>query len=698
MAVAAGAMFLIRGAGWLQRFEWMAGDWLQRLAVLGEPPDPRLEFVVLDQKSLDAGEAEFGLSWPWPREAYARAIRFLHRGGARVVFLDFLFSEPSLYGPADDQVLAEALRAGGNVYLPCVTRAAGPSPHPDSLAALGAVLPAPIVLSTEARIPRRKSVTLPIPEFMRAAAGLGDARFSADEDGVGRRFSPLVKVDGRLLPQFGLTPFFQTTRTGWIRLFSGRLELGGRLFPLDDRGNVVLRFPGDWKRYPRTSLVDVITSEVALGENRTPAVDPGRFRGKTVVIGSTAEGLFDLRKSPLESEMPGFFFSAAVWAAGESGRAYHEEWKSWLAWPLLLLLIFLGAVWGRLSFGWGVGGAAATLAAFAGTCVVLFMRQQVILEILSPAAGFLISFGTSLGLSYRRERRQKYFIRNAFTQIMSPALVEGLMQDPERLAVGGDLAEVSVYFSDLQGFTHFSEKMDPHSLVSLLNAYLGEMIETILDDFNGYVDKFIGDAVMAFWGAPLPDRNHAYQACQAALRNQEKLAKLRLRLRLDFPLRMRIGIHTGPVVVGMMGSPKKLNYTVIGDAVNLASRLEGANKVYGTEILISEATYRRVKEKVVARELDLLQVKGKTQPTRIYELVGLIKNVPPLRLRQIQNFQAAVELYQRRKFRESLGIFKRLLEESPGDAAVQLYVDRCRVFLRKPPPAAWNGVTVLKNK
>ncbi|MEW6515563.1 MAG: adenylate/guanylate cyclase domain-containing protein [candidate division FCPU426 bacterium] len=696
LALTATVLFAL-GPG--RRLEWLATDWLQRVQAGWQPPQTDLAFVVLDQKSLDVGEAEFGLTWPWPRESYAQALDFLNRAGAKIILFDFTFSEPSSYQAGDDETLAASLHSAGNVYLPVITYDTGSPATTAHLASRRPELFLHPAMGPGLRQAPRQSVNLPVDPLLSAVAGLGEARFQPDADGVQRRVEPLVMLGSGALPALGLAPWMPA-RTS-VSVGQNRLQIGGRSWPLDSQGRLVLRYPGRWQSYPRASLSDVIKSNVLLQEGQPPLVEPGRFRGKVVVIGSTAAGLMDLRKTPLDTDTPGFFVSAALWAAGKTNQAYDETWRGRLAWPLAVLLIVIGAWAGTLSVGRGLLASGAALAGFLAAASLLFFYRGLLFDLLAPVLGLIVAHASAWGLSYRAEHRQKRFIQGAFSQVLSPTVLERLMQEPGRLHAGGELVEATVYFSDLAGFTTVSESLDPRHLVEVLNLYLGEMVATIVDEQQGYVDKFIGDAVMAFWGAPLPDPDQAYRACVSALRNQDRLAALQGRLRdLGLPagLSMRIGLHTGPVVVGMMGSPKKLNYTVIGDTVNLASRLEGANKQYGTRILASGDLIDRVAGRVVAREVDRIRVKGKTQPTRLFELVGLQGQVGEDLMQFVGVYSRGLELYYQRSFAAARRQLEEALKLRPEDEPARVLVERCRAFSRKRPPKDWDGVTTLTSK
>jgi adenylate cyclase len=688
-------------SGSLQRVEWLGQDSLQKLASAAQAPLPELHFIVLDQKSLDAGKGEFGLSWPWPRETYAQVLEFLHRAGARAIILDFMFTEPSFSGQEDDQELATVFKTCGNVFLPVITKPRGTGANLGDLKQKRPDVWLHPEVATDVRAVPEEDLDLPVPVLLEQAAGLGFVNFRPDADGVLRRIEPLKLLGEAWLGQLGLAPLQSTPYPGRIRLGKSTLQIGSMVLPLDAEGKLVLRYPGHWDQYPRTSLIDIITSNVALREGRVPAIRPEIFKDKIVVVGSTALSLMDLRKTPLDAQVPGFFITAAAWSTLAHGQAWDESLRPLLAWPVLFLVILLGAGWGTRSLLRGLAGLGLTLLLLLAAMAGLFFFRSLSLELVSPVLGLLVAYAASLGFSYQQEQNQKRFIQGAFTQVLSPTVLEGLIQNPGRLATGGELTEITVFFSDLEGFTGLSEKLTPPGLVKVLNTYLHEMIEVIVDDHQGYVDKFIGDAVMAFWGAPLPDPGQARTACLSALASVERLKTLQPRLRelgVNAPLNMRIGIHTGPAIVGMMGSPKKLNYTVIGDTVNLASRLESVNKQFGTRILVSGETIAAAGDAVVSREIDRIRVKGKTLPTRIFELVGRPGEIPETTRQGLEAFQSATQLYWKRKFQAALGQFKRAAQLLPEDMPSQIFIKRCRQFLRTPPPRGWDGVTTMTKK
>ncbi|HZE22130.1 MAG TPA: adenylate/guanylate cyclase domain-containing protein, partial [Desulfobaccales bacterium] len=291
-----------------------------------------------------------------------------------------------------------------------------------------------------------------------------------------------------------------------------------------------------------------------------------------------------------------------------------------------------------------------------------------------PGVALALSFGLAAAFSYGTEGRQKLYIRRMFGQYMSDAVINHLLEHPEKLQLGGERRRVTLFFSDLAGFTTISERLIPETVVSLLNDYLSRMTEIILAE-QGTVDKFEGDAIMAFWGAPLDQEDQAQRACRAALRQQAALAELNQHFTgLDLPpLSMRIGLHTGDAIVGNLGSEKRFDYTVIGDTVNLASRLEGLNKFYGSRVMASEATVTACAGTVEFRELDLVAVKGKEQAVRVFEVLGLAGELAPEIIRRRQGFADALKLYRQGRFPDAAAGFETVLAEAPEDGPARTF-------------------------
>jgi len=325
-----------------------------------------------------------------------------------------------------------------------------------------------------------------------------------------------------------------------------------------------------------------------------------------------------------------------------------------------------------------------------------------LMNVVNPSLAIVFAyFGTAV-YQYLTERQQKAIIKNMFGHYINPAVVNELVANPEKAKLGGDRRELTVFFSDIASFTTISEQYHakPEGLVALLNEFLDEMTRIVLK-YEGTLDKYEGDAIMAFWGAPLPQKDHALRTCLAALDMQKRLEALRPKWIKEGrpPLSVRMGINTGIVIVGNMGGRDRFDYTVIGDSVNLASRLEGANKQYKSNIMISDFTYTHVKTKVTVRELDLIQVKGKTEPVKVYELLGTADMEMTENQRQaLEMYHEGLKLYRSRKWEEAIAYMQQAYSLDENCYVAQIYTERANLYQITPPPAEWNGVFVMTTK
>ena len=303
------------------------------------------------------------------------------------------------------------------------------------------------------------------------------------------------------------------------------------------------------------------------------------------------------------------------------------------------------------------------------------------------------------GFKYANQEKEKRFIKGAFSQYLAPAVINQLIDNPKMLELGGEEKVLTAFFSDIKGFSTFSEKLTPKELVNLLNLYLTEMTDVVLE-YGGTVDKFVGDAIVAFFGAPVSYEDHAKRACYASLDIQKKSVELRERWKKEGhpEVYTRIGLNTGPMVVGNMGTTRKMNYTIMGDAVNLASRLEGANKPYGTYIMLGESTYLVAKDSIEARELDSIRVMGKSEPVRVYELIARKGELDRAKTSVIESYNKGLSYYKERKWDDAISQFKIALMTDSNDGPSKTYINRCNEFKSSPPHDNWDGVYVMKEK
>lgn len=666
LAIATGAAILglitlFRAPAAVELVELRLRDWQTLLRGPRQPP-PRITVVAIDEKSL----AAIG-HWPWPRTRTAELVLRLVEGGARVVALDILLNEPDQnsslalarslveryhalgldrageahapFGRAleealaqadTDARLAEALEAAGRVVLPYVfvfPPASARAIDEDTRRLLNRSRLVAFAgrEATHALEPRRAAgVLLPLPRFLAAAAGSGHANVLPDRDGALRRLELAVRFADGYFPSFVL----EAARVGLglprarVRLTAEqRLDLGTLSVPTDEDGLIHLSYYGPAGTFPRLSAADVLQ-----GTTAPPVAD------HLVLVGFTALGLMDVRATPFDPAMPGVEIHANALANLLEGRPLRRLGTTVLLEALAVLLLAAGPPLilprrGAIAGSLMVGGIALLVVAAAHAAFRAGMLVTLLPPLLSLAAGHLGTV-TYQVLAEERERR---WIKRAFQQYVPAEVVEAVARNPAALAFGGERRELTILFSDIRGYTTFAEQHSPEEVVAVLHEYLTTMVDVVFRH-QGTLDKFIGDAIMAVWGAPLPDPDHALHACQAAVDMAETLEQLNVQWAAEGrpPLQAGYGISTGEVVVGNLGSAQRFSYTVIGDHVNLAARLEGLNKEYETTrpILISESTYARIRGRASVRRLGSVRVKGKRQPVEIYELVDVERTSP----------------------------------------------------------------------
>ncbi len=720
--VSAVVMAICYRADVFDEFEQYTLDLRFRRLALPDSGDDSLVLIQVDEESLDHIRAT-GQAWPPRRPLWGQIVQYAREGGAEAVVLDITFAEPSpftvvqtefgLAGETDDQVFASQLKSAGGAYLACTTVDGG-SPLAGEARPVPA-LPFRIELASDIpELTRFAGLRTPIAPIGDAPQGLGSAFVRPDADGVVRRYEPVVMVAGKPYPSLATLLAGVLLGTNEINVTGRRVILGDRMVRLDPKGRMVLNYRGPWTKgnvrnpngrpYPYVNLKMVMESVVADACNRdaepgaAPAPVPfpkSAFRGKVVFIGYSAGDLGDVFMLPTSGQVqPGVLIHMTALDNMLHGDPLHLNDPS-----LLILLGVIGAAVLAaflVSFftSWQGPVVLAAMLGATGLAARAAFYQDIWMEFGYVSASILLGFVTSGSWNYAAEYREKRKIRGYFAQYVAPEVVDELLKDPEKLRLGGQNREMTIFFSDLAGFTSISEGMGPEALVKVMNEYLGGVTDVIRQQ-RGTVDKYIGDAVMAFWNAPLDQPDHALRACLAAIDSQKFLETLRRRYPV---LSMRVGLNTGLVTVGNMGTEEKKNYTVMGDPVNLASRLEGANKNYHTGTMIGEDTFRQVAGKVVTRELDLLRVKGKGQPVRVYELLGRPGEVDAKRTRILASYEKGLECYRRRCWSEAIRHFQSAADLDPQDGPAQLYLERCHLYLVNPPEPDWDGVTTLTTK
>ena len=460
--------------------------------------------------------------------------------------------------------------------------------------------------------------------------------------------------------------------------------------PINNSGELLVNFLGSRGTFPYISITDLL-------HDRQNAIPQGSLKDKIVIIGATATALGDIKVTPFDPLYPGVEIQATV-----IDNVLHNNLLSKPDWILtfdLIYLIFLGIfltlIYSRMKPVLGVMTCALVAAAQFGFSQWIFVSKGLWVTDVFPIFENIFIFSSLTIYGYLTEKKERHFIENTFGKYMSPKVVDKLLEDPTGLKLGGEEKELTAFFTDLGGFTTFSEQLSAEELVNLLNEYLSEMTEILLKH-EGTLDKYDGDAIKAFFGAPVYFEDHAKRACWVAVEMQEKLATLREKRP---ELSMRIGVNTGMMVVGNMGSKNRMNYGMNGDSVNLAARLEGANKEYGTLILISESTYEQAREFIEAREIDYVRVVGRTNPTRIYELLGKKGFVDSPVLKILPLYNEGLKFYKESKWEKSISYFEKALEKYPKDGPSLTLLKRCQSFQKDSKMEKnWDGIYSISSK
>lgn len=632
-------------------------------------------FVLIDENALKVAGEKFGWRWPWPRTAHAALVAYLKKAGAQTVLFDILFPNESEDTLHDDRFAAH-LQAAGNVCL--ATKFQNQSP-------LG-----PISVLSKA-----------------AGRRIGWTNTEKDPDGVIRRY-PLknFRGDSALPPLAFVAPQtkekIQTPSAGWTLL---RWQAGmNSLIQREQAVSAALPLLEGLKivdSLSKTKDADELDpGQIKTLLDRWPDVPEAvRFRGKTVWIGCSAQATFDAVATPLEPHTPGVLVHATARINAHDGQFLRPAPLP-IRW-LLILAACLSVTLGCLRFAkirWQILLLVILLAGVSGLSFFLFCRN-IWLPPLTAIAGGILSFTGVVTHRYFTEGKQKRWIKQLFSDFVSPQVLEEMLRHPDGIPLLGERRIGTVLFCDLQGFTTFSEKAPPKQFFDAINTYLADASKILLAH-GAYIDKFMGDAVMAVFNIPQSQSDHATKACLAALDLQEMIRGLNVRLGQQYQvtLGLRVGVNTGEMISGPVGFARKLNYTVLGDPVNLGSRLEGANKAYHTRIMIGPDTHAQACGAIETRPLDLLQVKGKIQPVQVHELMAPKGKLSPEQSLLRDAYLEGLARYRQQQWPAASENFKRALSIDPQDGPSRVYLDRCAHYAANPPPPGWDGSFALDHK
>ncbi len=654
--------------------------WFRRRGPLPKPVD--VVVVAIDVES----EESLG-RYPWSRDWHSQLIRNLARAGAKVVAFDATFADEF---PVQDTVLRRVIDSTGIAILGAKTT----------------------VISNR----NASGGGLEVPAGVLGGVPIGIVDNLVDPvDGVIREYAIRHEYPQGPVPQLGVGAVLRfldlpidslvTTPDGW--------RIGAREVPRGVGEGMLIDFlgrKGSVTTYSYASVVDDAATD--LGEWDMDEFDlleeEGRFRDKIVLVGSTVEEHQDTHTTPFSNVegqtaaelTPGVEIHAHAVQTILDGTAIRLlPRRIQYLWTILLGLLVVAFAPRTRGF-WGMIAAFTLIALALVTSWTLFSQQGVWLWAATPMMAIGFSYAGSAATLFLAEKEEKARIRGMFQQYVASSVVDELIKHPELLALGGEERVLSVMFSDVADFSTLSEKLTPSALVALLNEYLTAMTDIVIKH-GGIIDKYQGDCIMAEFGAPLPLEDHAVRSCRAALEMVAELGRLREKWKEEGKpqLHARVGINTGRVLVGNLGSKHFVDYTVMGDHVNLASRLEGANKPYGTRIMVSEFTWEEVKGEMYGRELDRIRVKGKDVPVCVYEVMGrTVEGIPPATVDLLAGFADAFALYREARFEEALAAFRAVAERHPDDGPTALYAERCKEYLAEPPPPGWDGVYTMKTK
>jgi len=582
-------------------------------------PPPNIAIVGIDDRSLE----KIG-RWPWDRTKLAFLVDSLKGMGAKVIMLDIILSEPS----KSDKVLARSIQKAGNVMLPVVFDFKGEFKKIQDDILFDNAFPMVRKADYLKIFPpiSAKSVLMPLKEFSRHAKALGYINMFPDNDGVLRREVLALEYSGEMYPSITLhvlRHYLDLPVESMILNATDSIQLGNNVIPTDFWSRMLIHYYGPDRTFPYISVVDIFERKVKREE----------IKDKIVLVGATAVGIYDLRVTPTSPAMPGIEKHATV-----IGSMLRQDFITQAPNYVNILMVLIAGILFtllivRMKAVFGAILAAIFIVVIFITGYYLFFWHKLWIDLSYSGNNIIAIYFVITAYRYATEERYAKRIRGMFSSYVTERVVNELIKNPNLARLGGERREITVLFSDVRGFTTFSEKHSPEDVVAILNEYLGEMTNIIFQ-WDGTLDKFVGDEIVAFWGAPVPQKDHAELALKCALHMKQRLTELQEKWQKEgrTPLYAGFGLNTGDVIVGNIGAEgKKMDYTVIGDNVNLGARVEGLTRKYETDIIITESTLNKVKDLILkgifghvkVKGLERVVVKGKKEPVAIYEITSL---------------------------------------------------------------------------
>lgn len=673
-----------------------------------------IALVLIDEASLKAMNPILG-RWAWPRWIYRDLLEYFAMGGARTIAFDIIFPE---YEDAmksggtlgtNDEMLVEGTAVAGNVFHSAQIIVDVEDEINKSL--LNKPLPQDFVEAFAVRNIERKSpglspynnYYLPFRELYEVSSGVGVVEFADDSDGIYRKTKLFRLYQGDFFPVLSMAILMDELRPEKIIKEKGKLVMSDLEIPLLDDGQYLINMYKNFNTYSISGILSSI-QKIQQGELENLMVNPEEFENKIVIIGASATGVEDLKPTAIGQRMPGVMLHASL-----ISNVLKRDFLRVIPQEQTRLIIYLGTVFLGLlilTFRHILFQIAFPIGAAIVYITVSFwgFRENLVFAVIPPLVSILGVWIGSFTYLYFSEGKDKRKARKMLGQYVSPAVLNDLIEKEGGLikAEVGAKERLTILFSDIRGFTSLSEHLEAEQVVELLNIYLSKMVDIIFAN-RGTLDKFIGDAVMAFWGAPIRVDDHAKRCVKAGLEMARGMQGLNRELAgKGYPeLKVGIGVHTGEVILGNIGSEKKLDYTVIGDHVNLTSRLEGLTKSYGCNMLISESTYRELNGTFPCRVVDNVRVKGKEEPIKIYSVLALDsdpKEELERKRKMARFFDTAFNHYMNRDFADALDMYTKAGNFLKADKVSEIFIQRCQDYIDQPPSDDWDGVFTMTTK
>ncbi|MEA3500352.1 MAG: adenylate/guanylate cyclase domain-containing protein [Candidatus Marinimicrobia bacterium] len=669
--------------------------------------DTNIVIIAIDNKSIDYFSSDkYMINWPWPREFYAFVLDYLNAAGAKSVMFDMLFSQSEIArlevdSESSNKNFGNSIANNGEVILGANAI--------DSTTNFKKSNYDKYTLNFENSelFPAEEypSISLPMPILTEGVASIGATGFTYDNDGVCRRAPLIVRIGDKLFPQLAFAAYLYTAKDSVLKYDENKNVLITKKskIPLDKDGNYRIYWygPGGESKlgtYRYDSFHAVFLSAIQYKQGMKPQIPFSEYKNKNILICASASGLLDLKVTPFTSIAP--FPGGEIHTTLFDNLLNHNRLRSasdMLIYSLtFFLLILISYLFLTKELKYSLSAAISSIIVVISVNFLIFAKFSINFDFVFPVLGLILISASSSMYKMLTEGKARKQIKTIFSRYLDKGVIDLLMKDPDKIDLAGSEVTGTVLFTDLQGFTTYSEKKNPKKVIETLNKYF-HIITSIVLKNGGMLDKYTGDGIMAIFGAPIERKDHAKAACEVILSFREQKVNELIPSEKSM-IKTRIGINSGEMVVGNLGSEKRMDYTAIGDTVNLSARLEGVNKSYGITNMISESTWKYVQDDYYFREVDLIRVKGKHLPIKIFTLVDRIENMTKEKIEIENRFNNALNVYRTRDWKKAIKAFENVLEISEDDTPSKAFIDRCAFLKKTPELVDEQGVFTFKTK